>query len=224
MELLKQLVVFFWDFFSPVPCAVCGGEYNRTDGPVCPLCSRVAQPVVTAGNPSEYLSGRYFYFSYILSLFLYNSEIQSLIISFKEKERVDLASYFGSIAAGCKEIFAANFDVITAVPLSRLKQSERGYNQSELFARQLSRFSGKPYKQFLRCKGGKKIQKKLSYEHRSFNCIGRYDPVKQVVCPERVLLVDDVVTTGATLNECSRILKKMGALTVFSLTIARVDI
>ena len=70
---------------------------------------------------------------------------------------------------------------------------------------------------------GEGNQKRMHYHERFLNMVGRFSGTAGLCSGLSVLLVDDVFTTGATVNECARILKKMGASSVFSLTIARVD-
>ena len=212
------------EFFSPVNLAICGKWYSRNDGFICTSCSKKIKLNPYVSNPAEYLSKRYFYFDLLVSLYDYDSMIKPLIISFKERDRVELAD-FAAESAYKNIITGLGADMITAVPLSRSKKLSRGYNQSELFAKSLSEYSGLVYRPMLKCRGKRDVQKKMNYSSRFLNIIGRYKPLSNVNClGKTVLLVDDVVTTGATLNECARIIKKMGANAVFSLTIARVNI
>ncbi len=111
------------------------------------------------------------------------------------------------------------FDAVTSVPVSPGRYRERGYNQSELLARAVARRSGIPYLPLLA---------RQSSDHQLG--LGRAERLRRVggvfyglhgLSGERVLVVDDVVTTGATLNECARVLKTAGASTVWGLALAR---
>jgi ComF family protein len=118
-----------------------------------------------------------------------------------------------------------SFDIVTCVPMKRSKRIKRGFNQSELVARDLSRQLGKSFRRLLREKGTARAQRDLSYRERFINILDRYgvrDPGK--IMGRRILLVDDVFTTGATVNECARILRNAGAKEVYSLTFARAGI
>ena len=114
---------------------------------------------------------------------------------------------------------AEAFDVVTCVPISPERYRERGYNQSELLAKAVARQLHIPYRS---CLG------RYSNSHQLG--LGRTDRLKQVAGvfystiqrpPKRVLIVDDVVTTGATLNECARLLRASGATEVWGLALAR---
>ena len=111
------------------------------------------------------------------------------------------------------------FDVVTSVPVSASRYRERGYNQSELIAQSVARKLGLPYQSLLGRHNGEhqlgkdrktRIEqvKDVFYSHKSVNNV-------------RVLIIDDVVTTGATLDSCARILKTSGAKKVWGAVIAK---
>ncbi len=117
-------------------------------------------------------------------------------------------------------------DVITPVPLSSRKKWKRGFNQSGVVARMIARRAGIRYAELLLEQGMSRRQKTLGFGERFFNVMGRY-AVRSGVSLEHtpsVLIVDDVFTTGATVNECARILRQAGARRVFSVTMARAGI
>ncbi len=116
------------------------------------------------------------------------------------------------------------FDVAVPVPLFWWKRMQRGFNQSELLARELSRRSGIPFGDFLRRTRHTPSQTGLSATARRQNVAGAF-AVKPgtVLKGQRVLLIDDVLTTGATLAAASRALKQAGAARVTVLTLARTD-
>lgn len=118
-----------------------------------------------------------------------------------------------------------SLSAVTAIPMNRRKRWTRGYNQSELIARELARRIRVPYLRLLRETPGAGTQREMGYRDRFLNALDRYrviDP--EAVCGHRILVVDDIFTTGATLNEAARQLRKAGAREVFSLTIARAGI
>ncbi|HRX17196.1 MAG TPA: hypothetical protein P5123_12840, partial [Spirochaetota bacterium] len=149
-----------WDFLSPVNCAICGNEYSRNDGFICLSCRNKLKLAVYKADPAEYLSKRYFYFDLLISLYDYDDMVKPLIISFKERDRVELADFVAESASN-NAINGLNADIITAVPLSRSKEFARGYNQSELFAKSLSKYSGISYLPMLACRGKREVQKKM---------------------------------------------------------------
>ena len=118
--------------------------------------------------------------------------------------------------------FAA--DVVRPVPLHRRRERERGYNQAALIAKPLAKRLGLPYKSVLLTRIRTRPEKHLLTLDEPWESVrGAFAtrPGSQVD-NLRVLLVDDVMTTGATLDSCARALKKAGAAAVLGLTVARV--
>lgn len=113
-------------------------------------------------------------------------------------------------------------DLVTWVPIHPRKLKLRGYNQAELLAKALSFNLGLPCMDLLSKKKETKPQSKLNREERLKNILGVFEPKPSImVFGKRILLVDDVITTGATASECARVLKKMGAEKVYVLALAR---
>ncbi len=113
-------------------------------------------------------------------------------------------------------------ETVTAVPLSPRNLWKRGYNQSELIAREISKKYATPYRSLLIASRASTGQKNLGSTERHFNVLGRYKCADTASVRGRaILLVDDVFTTGATVNECARVLKGAGAVSVYSITLAR---
>ena len=115
----------------------------------------------------------------------------------------------------------AEFDLVASVPLSRQRQKERGYNQSELIAAHLAKDLKLPFVQCLRKVRQNRTQHLLSRENRVRNVRGVYEPCEKAALGKRILLVDDIVTTGSTLAECSVQLYKGGAAFVACAAVAR---
>jgi len=125
----------------------------------------------------------------------------------------------------CDEAFRRHgFDCLVAVPLHRRRQRKRGFNQSELLARALARRLEIPTLSLLERTRATRPQVGLDFKARGANVSGAFalhpNPAREV-SGLRVLLIDDVFTTGATLRECTAVLKRAGAQTVCALTLAR---
>ena len=113
------------------------------------------------------------------------------------------------------------FDFVTSVPISEKRMRERGYNQSELLARRICEIGGMEYEGTLRRIKDRIPQNRLNYEQRQRNVKGAFAVIDDVkIAGKNILLVDDIFTTGATMDECARILSKAGASSVFGLTLA----
>jgi competence protein ComFC len=115
-----------------------------------------------------------------------------------------------------------DFDMIVSVPLHRKKKALRGYNQSLLISREISRKTGIPEKSNLLCRvKNTKSQSTLTREGRYFNIRNAFlIKEKEEIKSKNILIFDDILTTGYTLNECSRVLKEAGAEKVVAAVIA----
>ncbi len=115
----------------------------------------------------------------------------------------------------------SDYEVITAVASDGSSLRSRGYNQSELLAKSLAKRTGLPYSPaLLRIKHEKQVR--LNRTQRLKAVGGNFVCFKPAAAAgKRVLIVDDVITTGATMNECARVLKEAGAKTVWGLAVAK---
>ena len=130
----------------------------------------------------------------------------------------------GVMAIAIKTGFAKeNFDVITYVPLHKIRQKERGYNQSELLAKELSYLLELPLEDLLTKIKNNPPQHSTKASQRGDNVKNAYrivDP--KSVEGRKILLIDDIITTGNTLGECARMLRLSGADEIFCATFATV--
>ncbi len=110
-------------------------------------------------------------------------------------------------------------DAITSVPLHSSRQRERGFNQSELLAKALAKQLGIPYQQLLRRSKATKPQANLNHSMRISNVAGAF-PSLYPKLKGQVLIIDDVATTGATLNACASGLKAVGCKSVIGVVLS----
>jgi ComF family protein len=148
-----------------------------------------------------------------------------VVHKFKYGRKVSLGKPLGRLMArGCEEFLSAlRADLIVPVPLHPKRLRWRGFNQSVLLARQVSRAYATPMDLFVlaRCRETPP-QTQLSEEERRKNMRGAFAVNARTSIKEKtILLVDDVYTSGATVNECSRALRRAGAKGVYVLTLAR---
>jgi competence protein ComFC len=115
-------------------------------------------------------------------------------------------------------------DVVIPVPLHRARKRERGFNQSEILAEGVSRVIDVPVsKDILKRKRNTKDQTHLNVQQRKENVEGAFAVIHpDKIIGKRVILVDDVMTTGVTLNECAKMLLQAGAKVIFAVTLAKV--
>jgi ComF family protein len=147
------------------------------------------------------------------------------VLMLKYGEVTPLGLWFADLLVRLVNENAAEFsaDVVVPVPLHPSRLRERGYNQAELIARPLAHLLGIPFQSYLLVRTRPRPDKiKLTRRERWETVRGAYamHPAAEVD-KLRVLLVDDVLTTGATLDACSRALRGAGAVRVAGLTVAR---
>ena len=159
------------------------------------------------------------------SVFIYSGGIQTLIRRFKYDGGKYLAGFF---VDHMRNVYLQNYfspDMITFVPMTGFSEFDRGYNQSEILAKSLSERVGVPAVGLLKKTKETHHQAGLDYSERQKNLIGAYAlDNKKAVTGKKILIVDDVLTTGATADEIAKVLKKGGAESVYLLTIASVNL
>jgi ComF family protein len=152
----------------------------------------------------------------------YEGTLRELIHLFKYSRMKPLAGPLGKML-----VLALprdqRFDAVVAVPLHWRRKWDRGFNQSDLLARSVARSWGIPLVHPVRRRKATRVQAGLSNTRRRENVSGAFVAKRASVRGLRLLLVDDVMTTGATASACAGVLKRAGAASVTLLTLARVD-
>ncbi len=161
-----------------------------------------------------------------MSVGRYDGTLRELILLFKYSRLSLLGRPLGRLAAARLKDdpgFLEGVDALVPVPLHRRRRRERGFNQSAVLAREISRAVGPPVlEKCLVRTGDAPPQVTLEAEARERNVRGLYTVRRPRLIEGRtILVVDDVFTTGATLGECSRVLAAAGAKEVRGLTLAR---
>ena len=203
-------------------CGGCKLEYNKT---FCRVCGRAIENLAELCDKCmEYGPHQ---FDCARSSVVFNETAKRLIYSFKYGGAQYLTDFLsGFMADTAQESGLSDADVITCVPLHKKRQRKRGYNQSELLAKALSAKIEIPYAVLLKKSTHTKNLARLSRTQRSEIIRGTFelDCDRSAVTGKSVLLIDDVLTTGATCDECARILKKAGAESVAALSFASVQV
>ncbi len=198
-------------FLSDPVCTCCGSPFEIAveEGQLCGAC--LAQPPV---------------YNRARAALVYGDVSRDLVLALKYQGRRDGLSLLSGWMASAGRDLLAEADVIVPVPLHYFRLVRRGFNQSVWLAAGLSRASGVPMSvSILKRARATPTQGGLSAEGRRRNVQGafRVRKGKQVkIKDQKILLVDDVLTTGATAEACSRALKRAGASCVDVLTLARV--
>lgn len=238
----------FWqdiiNFILPPRCSICGKVLNTDkglcddcisqidflNGAVCAHCGQPLGEIITSENKkilcAECLRKPRHLFRYSRSAYFYDEFSKKLIIDFKFNDRTDLAPLLAKIiyVAG-KDLFASGIDVIIPIPLHHTRLIKRHYNQSALLAKELGKLTG------IKVDYTSVIKTKMTRPQVECNGVERLKNVKgsftvkktENIKGKRVLLVDDVMTTGSTLKECALTIKKARPKSIDNLTIARVN-
>ncbi len=190
------------DVLSPPRCAACSERVARATI-FCPLCART---LIRSSSPD--------------AVFVYGGALANAIRAFKYSSRPDLAAPLGDLLARRARAFEGDVDIVAPVPLHPRRLAERGYNQASLLAATVARRLRVAFEPRLlsRVKHTPR-QAELDRAARASNLGGAF-AVRAACRGARVLLVDDVRTTGATLAACETALREAGAARVARLVLA----
>lgn len=196
-------------------CHTCESTLQKIEGEVCKLCGVKAEDC-NCGHKKHY-------YKYICAPFYYEGAASRAIWRFKFKNKIELSKVFAEDLTECFDAHYKDyaFDLCTFVPSSKESLKERGYNQAELLARDFCKIKDLPCEELLLKTKETKIQHDLLSVERSGNLAGAIELKNEVdLINKRILLIDDIKTTGSTLNECAKMLLIGGAEEVFCLTVA----
>lgn len=235
-----------WDLLYPRHCALCH-EILTVKGAVCISGQKTAYPLICPGCKKKAVSVREpkcrkcgkplpdvrqeycgdccrhrRYFDEGTGIFRYDDVMRNSMAYFKYKGRAEYAEYYGA-ELYCQSIHLLERwqpQLLIPVPIHRRRMAERGYNQAALLAKQLSRYSHIPVNEtsFRRLKNTAAL-KKQTPEQRRKSMYHAFSAKPGTVLPERVLIIDDIYTTGSTVNALAKLLKKYGAKRVYFLTV-----
>ena len=206
------------DLLFPPRCAFCNHILRGDESGMCKKCAGSISRTQNGGlRTGEY-------FSVCVSPLVYEKTVRDAILRFKFHDATAYAALFGALMADTvRETMPGRYDLITWVPLSAKRLRGRGYDQAMLLAMAAAlRLDDAPV-ELLRKHTDVPAQSGVgSPEKRRANISGVYavtDP--ELVRGRRILLIDDIITTGATLAECARTLREAGAADVVCCTLAQ---
>jgi ComF family protein len=243
--ILQRMLDALASVFFAAPCRICGAVLtNASRIPICENCLASFQPIRDpmcncCGRPfppnpmvqaekqlCRLCRANFYAFDGARTYATYGDALGSAILLLKYEEVTRLGHWFADRLAEVAAREAAEWraDVVVPVPLHADRQRERGYNQAELIARPLAKRLSLKFGAYLLMRTKPRPpQLVLSRTEHWKSVRGAYATREGLrVDKLRVLLIDDVLTTGATLDACARALKKAGAAAVFGLTVGRV--
>jgi len=237
MSILSKII----DSFLPPRCINCGKVIPNDDG-LCedcfqeitfissPYCRKCGSPLYEETSSKKRLCGRCSGrksspYRLARSAFEYDEASKNMILSFKFWDKTENAKVLGKcLTIASKDILEEGADIIVPIPLHFTRLFKRRYNQSALLARELSKLTGLKV-DFISVIRHKKTRPQVEFSGRARvkNVRGAFS-VKNIdkIKGQRIILIDDVMTTGSTLMECAKALNKAGAKSVDFLTVARV--
>ena len=205
LQLLKELLF-------PRKCVFCGGILNRNESGICRSC-RTELPEYEGDRYLPELDG-------CCVLWYYQDAVRESLHRFKFYNRPDYADVYGPILAMKIQQRFPDAQVLTWAPVSKARLKQRGYDQSELLTKATARELGIPAVRLLVKHRDNPAQSGVE------NADVRRENVRDVyrLCGDaagkRIVLVDDILTTGATAGECARVLRQAGAERVYLVAVA----
>ena len=207
------------NLFFPPKCVFCGKLLKKSGLLICPDCQD-SLPWLIGDRAQRKVE----FVSLCVSPLRYKAPVDESIRRFKFAGRHWYAKTYGVLTAQCvRDHLEGKYDLISWVPVSPKRKRSRGYDQAWLLARETGAALEEPVVSTLEKVRDNRAQSTLDDDAaRRANVLGAYRAVDPaLVAGKRVLLVDDVVTTGQTVSECARTLRMAGAEEVLCVTLAK---
>jgi ComF family protein len=206
-------------------CAKCGEGARRIEAPFCQQCSQPFEGAITRTFTCSNCGDRHFHFDCAVAPYLARGVVREFIHRFKYESEYHLRHPLAAWAAEALDddrLRAQPFDAFVPVPLHPTRKREREFNQAEAIADLLARRAGAPVRNLLQRIRYTTTQTRLDRSERMENLRGAFRVRHPATVSSRhLILVDDVFTTGSTVEECARVLREAGAASVRALTVAR---
>ena len=236
--LAKKNIKLIIDLIFPRKCIICDRYDCQTE--VCTECwkklSFISQPsCFICSTPFPYENEKESIcaecivnkpsYDRSISILEYDDASKKIIHDFKYKDQLHILEYIVNLMTNIGKDIFNDLDIIAPVPIHKYKLLKRGYNQSALIAMNVAARKDLPYFPQLLIKSKNTLaQTGLKKSQRTINIRNSFELNNKLysnIADKNILLIDDVITTGSTVNECSRILKKEGANKVLILTLAK---
>ena len=207
------------DLLYPPVCGICGKIDQKELCPKCAIKLRNLEKARLYAYPHTHFE-KHFY------LFPYEGIIREKLIHYKFQGKSYLSTFFAKILQNHEKMsrLLEKYDIIIPVPMYSKKEKLRGYNQTALIAKEIAKayqnliYDGKSLQKIK----DTKMQSSLNKKQRKNNIKNAYNVInQQKIKDKKIVLLDDIYTTGATANECSKMLKQAGAKEILVVTIAK---
>lgn len=207
-------------FYEKPYCFSCEKEIKLSTRNRCLICDL---PINNEAKICDFCKTNHRHFKRVFTPLIYDNIVRKTLISYKKDNKRYLAKGFAVIIYNYIKNYANDFDIITYVPLTKEKRKERSFNQSEYIAKELGKLLNIEVEEFLIKAKVTIEQKTLNFQERKKNLLNSFK-LKNIekLKDKNVLLVDDIITTCATIDECSRVLSKY-AKNVYATAPARVE-
>ena len=215
---MSVILMDLLELIYPEKCTFCHQRLHGKTRYICEDCVRNLPYTNLDASQAFYDVSRCY------SLLYYENEVKESLHRYKFYGLELYAPIYAGMMNASFRIDLMGIDLISWVPLHRTRKRSRGYDQAELIARELSRLSGFPCERLLKKTVNIAPQSSIKggIKERKENISNVYAPVNRLqIEGKRILIVDDIVTTGATLGECASVLKKNGAAEIQAITVAR---
>jgi len=235
---MHKILNDFINFIFPLNCAICGGRMKGKDV-ICNKCfekihfvgkkrCKICGTTIKSGNICKGCRKDLPFFDFVIGCGNYVPPLSGILRLYKYYNRPSLSE---RLARLLYSLYSSRGDlkkikVVTWVPMRAVELRERGYNQSRLLAEQFASYASLKSVSLLKKVRNIPSQTKLSYKERLYNVVGAYKVDEKTIrdlnddLNEGIILVDDVITTASTMNECAKVLKKIGISKVFGMVLA----
>lgn len=199
----------------PDKCLLCGKLLRSAEIHLCRHCASEAPEALILKRRIPFLAGTF-------ALWYYEEDVRNSLLRFKFHRQRSYAQGYGAILAMKLMDIQDQYDLITWVPVSRRRKLKRGYDQGELIVQAMCKeLNLTPVRCLKKIRHNPPQSGIASAAQRRANVLGVYKvPKPEIVAGKRILLLDDIITTGATISECAKTLMAAGAKEVYGVAVA----
>ena len=214
-----MLKEWLFDIFFPAKCVLCQKVLRHEETDLCHNCRIDTEEFSTPKKKISFVAGW-------TAMWYYNGNVRHSMLLYKFYNRRSYGAIYGRLLAMkllTKPL--CDYDILTWVPVSRQRKWSRGYDQVELIAQSVGQELKTPAISVLKKIKHVKSQSRLQdYAQRKANVMGVFSiPDPALIAGKRILLLDDIITTGATVSECARVLLTSGAKEVYCAAVAALN-